>query len=81
MIKNIINMIYTDFGKYIISILLGIGLSSLFRKACKNRNCMDFKAPQLVELNEKKYKYDNKCYKLKSEAIKCDKNKKQLLFA
>ena len=27
------------FGRGIISILLGLGLSTLFRKVCKDRNC------------------------------------------
>ena len=58
--KNIINLIYTKFGRYIISILLGLGLASIFRKACNNRNCLKFNAPSLKSLENKKYKYDNK---------------------
>ena len=37
-------LIYSNIGKYIISILLGLGLSTLFRKVCNERNCMVFKA-------------------------------------
>ena len=80
MMKNIINLVYTKFGRYIISILLGLGLASLFRKACNNRNCLKFKAPSLKLLDNKKYKYDNKCYKLKPNAVKCNSNKKRVHF-
>ena len=58
--KNIINLIYTKFGRYIISILLGLGLASIFRKACNNRNCLKFKAPSLKSLENKKYNSNKK---------------------
>lgn len=80
MIKNLTNLIYTKFGKYIISILLGLGLASLFRKACNNRNCLKFKAPTINSLKKKKFKYDNKCFKLKHNAVKCNSNKKKVHF-
>ena len=35
-------LIYGDVGKIVISIILGLGLSTLFRKVCKNRNCIVF---------------------------------------
>ena len=31
---NFRRLIYTDIGRYIISILLGLGLATLFRKVC-----------------------------------------------
>ena len=43
-------LIYSDFGKYIISILLGLGLATLFRKVCDDRNCIVFKAPDLKKI-------------------------------
>ena len=33
-IKNVLNAMKSDFGKYLISIIIGIGFASLFRKAC-----------------------------------------------
>ena len=29
-------------GKYVLSVLLGLGLATLFRKACISRNCLVF---------------------------------------
>jgi hypothetical protein len=74
-------IIHSETGKYIFSIVLGIGLASLFRKACTSRNCLIFKAPKLKSLQDVIYKYDNKCYKFHEEAIKCSKNKKTVEFA
>jgi len=81
MIKNILNMMHTNFGQYLISVILGIGLSSLFRKACNDRNCIVFHAPPLETLAENTYKYNNKCYKFKETAMKCDSAPKKVIFA
>ena len=39
MIQNILKSIHTKFGTYVISVILGLGLASLFRKSCDNKNC------------------------------------------
>ena len=49
-------------GKIIISILLGLGFATLFRKKCKGQNCFEFKSPSLDEIKNKKYKYGSKCF-------------------
>lgn len=81
MLSNVMNLLYTDFGSIIISIVLGLGLASLFRKVCKHRNCMVFKAPSMKELNTNIYKYNDKCYTYKSEATKCEPYKTTIPFA
>ena len=59
-----------------ISILLGLGLATLFRKVCKDKNCVIFHGPVLSELEDKVYKYGDKCYKYTATPAKCDKKKK-----
>ena len=66
-------------GKIIASILLGIGLATLFRKACKGKNCIIKKAVPMKEINGQIYKYNNKCYKYSSTPVKC--NKQNVLIA
>tara|TARA_B100000900_G_C20587248_1_gene720109 strand:- start:2463 stop:2702 length:240 start_codon:yes stop_codon:yes gene_type:complete len=78
---NIRRLIYSKFGKNIISILLGLGLATIFRKACTDRNCMIFKAPEIEKIKNKTFKYNNKCYRYKENAVSCDKNKKIVNFA
>jgi len=72
---------HSDTGKHMLSIILGLGLASLFRAACKDKNCLIFKAPPIEELKDKIYKRNNKCYSYKPVATKCDSNKKILEFA
>ena len=74
-------LIHSETGKYVFSIILGIGLASIFRKACNARNCLIFKAPDIESLKNNIFKYDNKCYKFNEEAIECSKNKKTVEIA
>lgn len=73
--------VHTSTGKILMSIILGLGIAALFRKACKNKRCILFKAPPLEELKDKIYKFDNKCYTYITKQTKCDKNKKIVHFA
>jgi hypothetical protein len=63
--------VHTQSGKIIMSILLGLGLSSLFRAVCKNNNCIEFHAPPLDDFKDKIYKDNGKCVKFKPVSTKC----------
>lgn len=65
-------------GKIVMSILLGVGLATLFRKACTGKNCVVNYAPPLDEIDDKIYKFNDKCYKLQKSAVKCN-HKKQIV--
>ena len=73
--------LHSKAGKYMFSVILGIGLASLFRKACNSRNCLLFKGPNLSNIRGKTFKYNDKCYKYKENATTCDKTKKIVDFA
>jgi hypothetical protein len=68
--------LHTTSGHYLMSILLGLGLASLFRTVCKEKNCIILKAPASSEINGEVYRFQDKCYKYNSKTIKCDKNMK-----
>jgi hypothetical protein len=74
-------LFHTKTGKIVLSILLGLGLATLFRTVCKDKNCIVFKAPPLEEIQGKTYKYDNKCYQYTPKSAKCDKSKTIVSFA
>jgi hypothetical protein len=71
----------TQSGKYLMSLLLGIGLASFFRFVCKDKNCIVFAGPPINDIKDKIYKNQGKCYKLVPTATKCAKNKKIVDFA
>ena len=75
MVMNFKLYLYTDVGTNIISILLGIGLTSLFQKVCKGKNCIIFTSPVISDVDGKIFKHDNKCYKYDISTVKCDKSK------
>lgn len=82
MIENALKSLKTDTGRCIVSIILGIGLASIFRKSCETRNCMIFNAPSIDVIKQNTYKHDGKCYKFNERSVKCDpKNNKQVSFA
>ncbi len=82
MIHNALKSLKTDTGKCIVSVILGIGLASIFRKSCESRNCMVFNAPSFDDVKENVYKHDDKCYKFSERSVKCEPDKhKQVMFA
>lgn len=62
----------TDLQFKIISIILGLGLASLFRQVCKDDKCRVVKGPNLKEIEKNIYKIDDKCYRYKPVATMCD---------
>ena len=72
--------VHTNTGKIIMSILLGFGLASLFRKVCKNKGCLIFYAPPLEKIQDKIYKSGDKCVKYNPISTKCDANIKTVNF-
>jgi hypothetical protein len=69
-------MLNTEVGVICISILLGLGLATLFRKVCTDKNCIVFNGPVITDVSGKTYKYGEKCYKYTSSPVLCDKYKK-----
>jgi len=73
---NVQRLLNTYLGRIFISILLGLGLATLFRKACKDKDCIVFNGPIISDLEGKIYQYEDKCYQYSTEATKCDTTKK-----
>ena len=59
-------------GIIIISILLGLGLATLFRRNCKN-NCIILKGPEQNKIANQIFNFDDKCYKYTHKIVKCKK--------
>ena len=72
--------VHTERGKIIMSILLGLGLATLFRQVCKNNDCLAFHAPPLDDFKDKIYKIKGTCVKYVPHATKCSLNSKIVSF-
>jgi hypothetical protein len=73
--------VHSESGRFFMSIILGLGLATIFRMTCKDKNCIVYDAPPLDEIKDKTYKIDNKCYTFESKTAKCNPNKQILNFA
>ena len=52
----------SDVGAILISILLGLGLAALFRKACSDGRCVVVQGPDPREVSKNVYKVAEDCY-------------------
>ena len=75
MFQNLKRIINSNVGKIIVSIILGLGLASLFKNKCENNSCLEYVSPNLEEIKKYVYMFDNECYKFESSQIKCKKDK------
>jgi len=78
---NLSKFIHTSSGRFISSILLGLGLSSLFRKICKTSDCIIYKAPPHGEIIGNIFEYNDKCYIFEAIPTTFDKKKRIVEFA
>ena len=73
--------IQSRYGRMIIAVILGFGLSTLFRKSCDKKKCLHFKGPSLQEIDGQVYSYNDQCYQFNPNNIKCSSTKKTVRFA
>ena len=67
-------------GRMIISILLGLGLATLFRKACVDGSCLQFNGPVISEVDGKTYQFGEYCYKYELQPSQCDNKRRTVQF-
>ena len=62
-------------GQLLLSCLLGLGLATIFRRACRSGNCVVHRIPNRKDFHEKVFKEDGNCFKVALNESKCDSNK------
>jgi hypothetical protein len=73
---NFKRLLTTQTGIFFISVLLGLGLATLFRKVCNDKNCIVFNGPILNEVEGKIFEEDGECYTYTLTKEACNSNKK-----
>lgn len=61
----------TETGAIIMSVILGLGLATVFRSACKGRDCIVIKPPPGKDMRDYTYKIDRDCYRYTPVATQC----------
>jgi hypothetical protein len=59
-------------GRIIVSVIVALGIASLFRFTCKG-DCIVIKGPPLSETKNNIYKIDDTCYKYNAVSTICKK--------
>ena len=78
---NLGKFIHSKTGNVMSSIILGIGLATLFRKICNNGKCVIYKGPPIDEIVGKVFEYNDKCYSFIPVPVMCDNSKQIIHFA
>lgn len=77
---NLRRLVNSPTGRIIISIVLGLGLASLFYKVCKDKDCIHFSGPIIKQVDGKIFQYDHKCFKYDAVPVTCNDKKKNVSF-
>ena len=77
---NLRRLVNSPTGRIIISVILGLGLASLFYKVCKDKDCIHFSGPVIKQVDGKIFQYDHKCFKYDAVPVTCKDDKKTLSF-
>ena len=84
MINNIIkNILYTNLGRLLLSVILGLGMATLFRQMCNNKECYNFIGPKQNEIRDKIFSFDSKnskCYTMKESVVNCGSKERSIDF-
>lgn len=69
---KIMNKIQDSSGaRTFISIVIGLGIASLFRLTCRGEGCIIVQGPPLDQTKMNVYKIDDQCYKYKAVPTMC----------
>ena len=72
LLSNIGKLIQNGTGKVLLSIILGLGLASLFRKSCDDFNCIIYRGIDYDnEVKDKTFSYNKKCYQYQIHPVSC----------
>ena len=72
------NILSQQFGSIIISIILGLGFASIFKKVCKN-DCIIYKIENYNKIKNRIYRWNDTCYKFEKKKIDCGNKNKELI--
>lgn len=73
---NFRRLLNTDLGHIFISIMLGMGLATLFHRSCTGNKCLEFNGPVISEVDGKIYKFNDYCHQYEINPVSCNATKK-----
>lgn len=58
-------------GCIIVSLLLGLGLATMFHKVCAGRDCVVVKGPNVDYVTSHTWRHDEGCFKYHVDGVDC----------
>jgi len=77
---HVTRILQSEAGRVVVSLLLGLGMASLFRKGCDTLNCLNFRAPDSEEIEKNVYRYGDGCVKYAHRAVPCSEAMVQVKY-
>jgi hypothetical protein len=77
---NFARLLNSKTGQMLISIILGLGLATLFRKVCTDGTCLQFNGPVISEVDGKTYQFGEYCYKYELFPVQCESARKTVIM-
>jgi|SaaInl85LU_5_DNA_1037374.scaffolds.fasta_scaffold41192_2 hypothetical protein len=71
-------LFYTYQGQLIVSSIIGLGISLLFHRVCKD-NCTAYYAPYIEEVKDQVFRLEDTCYKYTPYVVQCQEDKIPIL--
>ena len=71
----------TEFGSCVVSVILGLGLAALFQEVCKGDDCIVLEPPNHKYIKDNIFQFKEGCYKFDTILSECDNNKKIIKFS
>lgn len=60
-----------DIGCIMVSILLGLGLATMFHKVCVGRSCVIVKGPNVDYVTKHMWRHGDDCFRYKVKDVDC----------
>lgn len=72
-VMGILTVLDTETGQIMLSMILGLGLASLFQRVCTDEKCTVYISPSDKEINNQIFTQNGICYKFNKREINCDR--------
>ena len=61
-------------GSVLVSVILGLGLAAIFRRACTGDGCVVLKAPNAADVRKHVWKVDDDCFRYTPRVVECPRD-------
>lgn len=68
---GIFTILDTETGQIMISMILGLGLATLFQRVCTEEKCIIYQSPGDKEIAEQIFMQNGICYKFNKRIVNC----------